>query len=174
MRGRLVFAVILTSVLVSAVEVVSVARQGPTPPSLPGVLGHGVTLLPNGWRIQPAGQHLSIGDLPLAMTLSPDGRSLIVSNDGYQKPTLRVVNLDHRDVTGVVSVDDAWLGLAWSPDGTTLYSSGAASNTVQAFSWAGQRGRMAPRSPWWPTRRRYGRVRPGRPRNSRRLSVASR
>ena len=30
-----------------------------------------------GWRIAPAGRHLSIGDLPLAMTLSPDGQSLI-------------------------------------------------------------------------------------------------
>ena len=139
MRGRLVFGLALIAVIFTAAAAVSVARQAPSDwAPLPGPQGHGVTLLPNGWRIQPAGQHLSIGDLPLAMALSPDGHSLIVTNNGYQKPTLRVVNLDHRDVTGVVSIDDAWLGLAWHPDGKRLFSSGAASNTVQEFSWANQ------------------------------------
>jgi hypothetical protein len=42
-------------------------------------------------------------------------------------------------------MDDAWLGLAWSPDGKTLYSSGAASSTVQAFSWANQHLKAGPK-----------------------------
>src|SRR6185312_5348755 len=117
MRARLAFGLALAFVIVSSSVAVSIARQAPPAAPLPGPLGRGVTLLPNGWRIQPAGTHLSIGDMPLAMTLSPDGHSLIVSNNGEQRPTLRVVNLDHRDVTNVVSVGDAWLGLAWMPDG---------------------------------------------------------
>ena len=36
----------------------------------PGV-ERGATLLPNGWRIAPAGRHLNIGDLPLAMAEDP-------------------------------------------------------------------------------------------------------
>jgi DNA-binding beta-propeller fold protein YncE len=138
MRARVRFAVALAFVIVAAAGGVSIARQKPPAAPLPGPLGRGVTLLPNGWKIKPAGLHLPVGDLPLAMTLAPDGHSLVISNNGYQKPTLRVVNLDHHDITNVVSVDDAWLGLAWTPDGSTLYSSGAASNTVQAFSWGGQ------------------------------------
>lgn len=60
----------------------------------PGVVEKGVTLLPNGWRIAPAGKHVMVGDLPLAMLVSPDGRWAIVTNNGYNKPTLTVVELD--------------------------------------------------------------------------------
>src|SRR5437764_311140 len=52
----------------------------------PGVLGGGVTLLPNGWKIAPAGIHRQIGDLPLAMVESADGRSLLVTTNGYARP----------------------------------------------------------------------------------------
>jgi DNA-binding beta-propeller fold protein YncE len=127
--------------------VVTAAQRAPAQAALPGPAGLGVTLLPNGWRIQPAGEHLPIGDMPLAMSLSPDGHSLVVTNNGYQKPTLRVVNLDHHDITGVVPIDDAWLGLAWHPDRTRLYSSGGAGDTVQEFSWTNQRLRPGEKIP---------------------------
>ena len=45
----------------------------------------------------------AIGDLPLAMVLSPDGHSLIVTNNGYQRPTIRVVDLDAARSTGVIT-----------------------------------------------------------------------
>jgi YVTN family beta-propeller protein len=97
----------------------------------PGREPKGVTLLPNGWRIAPAGRHLAVGDLPLAMVESPDGRTLVVSNDGYAKPTLTVVDLKGFSVREKVELDDAWLGLAWHPDGKRLYSSGGGTGTVQ-------------------------------------------
>src|SRR5512141_631900 len=46
------------------------------------------TVLPNGWRIAPVGRHIGIGDLPLAMAESPDGRLLLVTNNGYARPSL--------------------------------------------------------------------------------------
>src|SRR5213594_1061743 len=101
-------------------------RAGP-----PGPQGGGVTLLPNGWRIAPAGRHITVGDLPLAMVESPDGRYLIVSNDGYAKPTLAVVDTARLIVKSRVAVENAWLGLAWHPDGRRLYCSGAGESTVK-------------------------------------------
>ncbi len=100
---------------------------------LPGREAGGDTLLPNGWRIAPAGRHLTVGDLPLAMAESPDGRMLVVTNNGYAKPTLTVVDLKHLYVRQTVEVDDAWLGLAWHPDGKRLYASGGAASTVGEF-----------------------------------------
>jgi YVTN family beta-propeller protein len=97
----------------------------------PGREPKGVTLLPNGWRIAPAGRHLAVGDLPLAMVESPDGRTLVVSNNGYAKPTLTVVDLKQLFVHEKVALDDAWLGLVWHPDGKRLYSSGGGAGTVQ-------------------------------------------
>jgi YVTN family beta-propeller protein len=108
----------------------------------PGPQGGGVTLLPNGWRIAPAGRHLDAGDLPLAMALHPDGRHLVITNNGWSKPSLRVVDLDRWQVTQRAPLDHAWLGLAWHPDGRRLFSSGAADNTIREFDW--RDGRLVP------------------------------
>jgi YVTN family beta-propeller protein len=146
MTARSIFRFSAIGLLACSVVTVSVAQKAAPPPDRPGVLGGGVTLLPNGWRIAPAGRHFSIGDLPLNMVLSPDGHSLIVTNNGHAKPTLRVVDLDRQRVA-VVDQDDAWLGLAWSPDGSKLYSSGAASNTVQELAWSTGRLRASRKIP---------------------------
>jgi len=108
----------------------------------PGKAARGETLLPNGWRIAPAGRALGVGDLPLAMVESPDGRYLIVANNGYAKPALTVVDLEKLYVRSTLSLDNAWLGLAWHPDGKRLYCSGAAALTVAEFQF--QKGRLTP------------------------------
>ncbi len=133
MPRRLVFVSLCLALTATVAAGITVAQHATT--GRPGPLGGGTTLLPNGWRIAPVGRHLPIGDLPLAMTLAPDGHSLIVANNGYQKPALRVVDLD-RLVVATVPQDDGWLGLAWHPDGQRLFTSGAASNTVQQLTWA--------------------------------------
>jgi len=131
-----------------AIALAGAARPGPAAEdgahraSRPGPVGDGVTLLPNGWRIAPAGRHLDVGDLPLAMALHPDGRHLVITNNGWSKPSLRVVDLDRFQVTRKLELDHAWLGLAWHPDGTRLFSSGAADNTIRELLWRG--GRLEP------------------------------
>jgi DNA-binding beta-propeller fold protein YncE len=129
----------LACTVVVCAGVGSVARLAPAPPAWPGSLGNGETLLPNGWRIHPAGRHLPIGDLPLAMVESPDGNFLVVTNNGYAKPTLTVVDLRRGYVSSKVNLEHAWLGLAWHPDGRRLFSSGAGQTTVNEFSWASDR-----------------------------------
>jgi len=117
---------------------VTLAQRAAPPPRRPGALGMGVTQLPNGWRIAPAGRHAAIGDLPLNMIWSPDGRYLIVSNNGWSKPTLTVFDTANFYVKTTVPMDHAWLGLAWHPDGKRLFSSGAAQNVVNEFVWNGE------------------------------------
>ena len=113
----------------------SLAQRGAIPSPRPGRQTNGATLLPNGWRIAPAGRHIQVGDLPLNMAASPDGRFLVITNNGWMRPTLTVFDTKTEQVIGRVSVDNAWLGLAWSPDGAHLYSAGAAENTVYDFTW---------------------------------------
>jgi YVTN family beta-propeller protein len=119
-RPALLFPLLI---LVAAASLAATSRPGREP--------KGVTLLPNGWRIAPAGRHLAVGDLPLAMVESPDGRTLVVSNNGYAKPSLTVVDLKHLYVREKVALDDAWLGLVWHPDGKRLYASGGGAGSVQ-------------------------------------------
>jgi len=132
------FVMIATVLAASTVSLVVVAQRAPARPSRPGPLGSGVTQLPNGWRIAPAGRHSQIGDLPLNMVWSPDGRYLIVSNNGWSKPTLTIFDTVNFFVKATVPVDHAWLGLAWHPDGKRLFSSGAAENVINEFSWNGE------------------------------------
>ena len=73
-----------------------------------------------------------VGDLPLAMAQSPDGRYLfVVANGGFNKPTLVCVDLERRYVSSRFTLDDAWLGFAWSPSGDRLYASGGAARAVR-------------------------------------------
>jgi len=136
MRSNKFLAISVVCLIVVAAAVGSVAQRGPAPPTWPGSQGKGVTLLPNGWKIQPAGRHLSVGDLPLAMVESPDGNFLIITNNGYAKPTLTVVDLKMGYVNSKTNLEHAWLGLAWHPDGRRVFSSGAGQTTVNEFYWA--------------------------------------
>src|SRR5262245_8104488 len=108
----------------------------------PGKESRDVTLLPNGWRISPAGKHVTVGDLPLAMVQSSDGRHVIVSSNGWSKPSLTVIDPKNFYVRSKLTLDHAWLGLAWAPGGRKLYSSGAADSSVREFDFAG--GQLRP------------------------------
>ena len=67
---------------------------------------------------------------------SPDSRYLIVTNNGLAKPSFSVIDVASWTVKNTTALDQAWLGLAWHPDGTKLYSAGAAQNNVQEFTFA--------------------------------------
>jgi YVTN family beta-propeller protein len=134
----------------------SIAQRGAVPSPWPGRQASGATLLPNGWRIAPAGRHIQIGDLPLNMASSPDGRFLVITNNGFIRPTLTVLDTKSEQVIGRVAVDNAWLGLAWSPDGSRFYSAGAAENTIYEFTWAKGALKEAGRIAIGPPERRAG------------------
>jgi YVTN family beta-propeller protein len=128
MRSAVPAATVLLCAALSAAALVQAAPSGPGP-------ARGETLLPNGWKISPAGKHLAVGDLPLAQVQTPDGRFLIVANNGYAKPSLTVVDLRRWAVVQRVPLESAWLGLTWHPDGRRLYCSGSAANVVYELFW---------------------------------------
>src|SRR3954451_6828390 len=103
---------------------------------VPGTLVDGSTLLPNGWRVAPAGRHLKTGSLPLNIAVSPDGRYAVITNNGINRPSFTVVDIANWTVKSTTPLDSAWYGLVWNPDGTKLYSAGAAQNNVQEFTFA--------------------------------------
>src|SRR5216684_4072744 len=80
----------LTSVLVCTAALVAtlgltallIKADAPATTASPGVQLDGSILLANGWRLQPAGRHLVVGDLPLNVAQSPDGKHLVVTNGG--------------------------------------------------------------------------------------------
>ncbi len=129
------FAVLALALVAAAI----LTRAQSSPPqitSVPGALADGTTLLSNGWRLAPAGKHLTVGTLPLNVVLSPDGRWAVVTNNGVNKPTFSVIDTSNWTVASTTPLDNAWYGMAWHPDGTRFYSAGASQNDVQEFTFA--------------------------------------
>src|SRR5438067_495947 len=134
-RRRLLGWAALAIALFGSAMFVRAQSGAPSPAQQPGALTDGTTLLPNGWRLAPAGRHVRVGTLPLNIATSPDGKYAVITNNGVNRPTLSVVDIASWTVRSTTTVDAAWLGLVFSPDGTKLYSSGAGQNNVQEFSF---------------------------------------
>ncbi len=127
-------AILFTIVAWAAIE--TLAQSAPAPSALPGALTDGTTMLPNGWRVQPAGKHLKVGDMPLNLIQTPDSKYLVVTSNGMARPSFSIVDIATWSVKSTMPLDHAWYGLAWHPDGTRLYSAGAGQNNVQEFNYA--------------------------------------
>jgi YVTN family beta-propeller protein len=141
-RRRLVLplmVVVLSQLAGSAFQKQAPARK------LPGGSAEAGYLLPNGWSITPAGEQIEVGDLPLALLMHPDGKHLLVSNNGYGTQSIDVINLASRKIVSRARVDMTWLGLGASGDGNTIYAGGGLSNSILRFSFTS--GRIAPATP---------------------------
>src|ERR1700730_9911934 len=114
---------------------------------IPGPHGsEGVT--PNNWTLAPAGVQLPIGDRPMGAALSPDGRYLVISNDGQGVQSLALVDTGARAVVQTIpykAPEALYVGVVWTRDGRRVYASGGGNNLIRAYEMRG--GRLAEVSP---------------------------
>jgi len=101
----------------------------------PGAQGDASVLLPNAWTLTPAGTHIPVGDLPLAMAVSPNGAYLAVANNGYTDQFVSIIDLDTRQQVDSVPMQKSWLGLAFSAVGDRLYVSAGADDAVEIYGF---------------------------------------
>ncbi|HET9795247.1 MAG TPA: bifunctional YncE family protein/alkaline phosphatase family protein, partial [Thermoanaerobaculia bacterium] len=97
----------------------------------PGPRPGGAVLLHDGWTIRPAGRAIDVGNFPMAVVALP-GRRAAVLLCGYGEEGVDVVDLS----TGArqrLTMPKAWLGLAASGGGKTIYASGGADGIVRVF-----------------------------------------
>ncbi len=104
---------------------------------LPGVQPGGVTLLPNQWSLQPAGKHLALGDFPVTIAIHPTENVAAILHAGYGEHEVVLVDLAKFEIVSRVSLSETFVGLAFSPDGKTLFASGAGQEIVHRFAYAG-------------------------------------
>jgi YVTN family beta-propeller protein len=106
---------------------------------LPGKIPSGQVLLPNGWKLSPAGHSLLLGDLPLNIQLSSSGRLLAVTNNGQSTQSVQLIDAKTEKQLDQCTLAKSWYGLAFSHDDKTLYASGGNDNWVYRFSLAGNK-----------------------------------
>jgi DNA-binding beta-propeller fold protein YncE len=98
--------------------------------------------LPTGRLLDPEGTRIPVGSMPLAFVISPDGRQFVTLLNGYREQGVQVVDRATGKVTQLLEQPAAFLGLAFSPDGRTLYASGGNQDVVYRYAWSGGRGTL--------------------------------
>ncbi len=101
-----------------------------------GPVPNGGFVLNSGWRVQPAGRQVPLGTLPMSTALSPDGKYLLILNGGYMPPSISVLNAATGQEIGRTPVQDAWLGLTFSPNGKFVYVGGGSRACVYEFTFS--------------------------------------
>ncbi|HTY12032.1 MAG TPA: bifunctional YncE family protein/alkaline phosphatase family protein [Bacteroidota bacterium] len=102
---------------------------------LPGKMNDGRTLLPNGWILSPAGTSVDLGDLPLGMHLSADGKFAAVVNSGEGKQTISLVDVTGRRVIQTLPIKKSWLGIRFNSRGNRIYVSAGNDNGVNEYAF---------------------------------------
>lgn len=112
--------------------------EKPTLPSDP--------LLFNGWGLTPAGKHDTlVGDMPLKMIVSPDGKIAVAVSAGYNNPGISVIDIATQKVTQTIPLPHTWNGLCFDGEGTRLVVSGGPSGELHVFHYAN--GELSPQPP---------------------------
>jgi YVTN family beta-propeller protein len=107
-----------------------------------GPQGDGTGVTTQGWDLTPLGQQISLGDRPMGVALSPDGNTILVSNDGASAiESLMVIDRASGNVLQTFDYpapEALWIGVAFSPDGTHAYASAGGNNKIRVYDVSGQ------------------------------------
>jgi len=104
----------------------------PTGPSADGNTG----VTSNNWTLTPVGDRLRVGSSPFAIKLSPDGKELLVSNNGYGQQSVMRVDRKTMTLTQTLpynSPESVFIGLAYTQDGQRVYASGGHNNLIREY-----------------------------------------
>ncbi|OUJ72140.1 hypothetical protein BXP70_19290 [Hymenobacter crusticola] len=91
-------------------------------------------LLPNGWSLSPVGTSLQLGDLPLNMQLTKNGKLLAVTNNGQGKQSLQLIDPKTEKLLDEKPIAKSWYGLKFSANGKQLYASGGNDNVILVYN----------------------------------------
>src|SRR6195952_4817505 len=89
--GRLNYKVMKRKLffIAAAILIIAIHTKAQTPGKIPAT---GQVLLPNGWKLSPAGTSLPLGDLPLNIQLSSSGKMLAVTNNGQSTQSIQLID----------------------------------------------------------------------------------
>jgi DNA-binding beta-propeller fold protein YncE len=104
-----------------------------SPRDVPGATTDGRVRLPNGWYLSPAGKQVRVGDFPMGLAISPDGRLAAVTHSGSHAKGLDLVDLERGEHVQNVKLAETWLGVTFIDHGATLAVAAGHANRVLLF-----------------------------------------
>lgn len=93
-------------------------------------------LLPTGATLDPVAPAHPVGNFPLAAAVAPDGKHVALLLCGWRQQGVQIVDRTTGAVTQTLSQRAAFIGLAFSPDGKTLYASGGNEDAIYVYRWS--------------------------------------
>ena len=122
---------VLTTVL-SVTLCLALLLRADEPPRYAGQTGKGF-LLPNGWTISPAGEQVTLTDLPLNIVPLADGRHAITATSGFNTHNLSLIDLTEKRVVANEIARQSWFGLAVNAKSGQIWWSGGGGDRLHAF-----------------------------------------
>ena len=95
-----------------------------------------------GVRLDPAAPQATVGPMPLTMRVAPEGDRVVLSLSGYRKQGIQVVDAVSGRVLQDLPQASAFVGLVFSADGRSLYSSGGNGDVVYRYKWEAGRATL--------------------------------
>jgi DNA-binding beta-propeller fold protein YncE len=93
------------------------------------------TPLATGVRLDPEGQLIDLGSMPLGMALAPGQKQMVVVLGGWREQGVQVIDLNSRKVTQTLTQEAAFYGAAFAADGNEFYVSGGNEDAIYVYSW---------------------------------------
>jgi YVTN family beta-propeller protein len=93
--------------------------------------------LPTGVSLDPVAESHGVGNFPLAMAVAPGGERVALLLGGWRQQGVQIVDRKSGAVLQTLPQIAAFLGLAFSPDGKTLYASGGNDDSIYVYRWNG-------------------------------------
>ncbi|MGI8508611.1 MAG: bifunctional YncE family protein/alkaline phosphatase family protein, partial [Gemmatimonadaceae bacterium] len=90
---------------------------------------------PTGVLLDPVVASTTVGSMPLAMVVAPGGKQIVLLLNGWREQGFQVVDRVTGRVTQTIVQPAAFIGIAFAPDGKTLYVSGGNQDVVYRYAW---------------------------------------
>ncbi|MGI8767361.1 MAG: bifunctional YncE family protein/alkaline phosphatase family protein [Gemmatimonadaceae bacterium] len=98
--------------------------------------------LPTGAQLDPVTSSTTVGSMPLAMAMAPAGDRVVVLLNGWREQGFQVVDRATGQVVQTVVQPAAFIGVAFAPDGRTLYVSGGNQDVIYRYAWRSGRASL--------------------------------